>query len=196
MLAVYIACMLSPIPTLTHKGLQFIQIGRCTACFLPRLTKSSMAGHICMEKHVYSILAKKDSHKRKERNQEPTKSHLATAMGMTACTIYLVAQITVHIRTLRDSNSPSTLHYLNGNCTWSEYGTTIAGEVSLGPELPLPDSVLTSVFEIKCQVNDSVRLHADVTILGELITERSCLVLHISMWHSHALRELRHRPAL
>ena len=27
----------------------------------------------CMEKHVYSILAKKDSHERKERNQEPTK---------------------------------------------------------------------------------------------------------------------------
>ena len=29
--------------------------------------------YIYMEKHVYSILAKKDSHERKERNQEPNK---------------------------------------------------------------------------------------------------------------------------
>ena len=80
----------------------------------------------------------------------------------------------VQFATLRDTilNSSSTLHYLNGNCTWTitiDLGEFNAVGVFMGPQLPLLNSELTNGYEIKCEVNNSVTLHAMVTVLGELI---------------------------
>ena len=80
----------------------------------------------------------------------------------------------VHFGTLRNTilNFSSTLHYLNGNCTWAltiDLGELNAVVVSMSPQLLLLNSDTSHRYEIKCEVNNSVILHAMVTVLGELI---------------------------
>ena len=92
--------------------------------------------------------------------------------------------------TLRNSilGSSSTLHYLSGNCTWTvaiNLGTITAEDVSVGPELTLQNSDLISGYDIKCEVNDTLTLDAEVTVLGGLviasiIDEYLCMICTIS----------------
>ena len=63
----------------------------------------------------------------------------------------------------------SILYYLKGNCTWRvaiDIGLYTAEDVSVGPQLLLENS---DRYEITCKVNNSVKLHAMIVVLGELI---------------------------
>ena len=81
----------------------------------------------------------------------------------------------IGVRTLRNSflGSSSTLRYSNGTCTWTltiDLGKIIAPAVSesMGPEQLLPNSDFTNEYDIKCEVNNTLILHAEGKVLGEL----------------------------
>ena len=81
---------------------------------------------------------------------------------------------------MKDSilNSSSTLYYLKGNCTWKltvNLGMFTAEDVSVGPWVLLESPDTITRYEITCKVNNSVRLHAEVTVLGELSNESRVL---------------------
>ena len=85
---------------------------------------------------------------------------------------YPTGQIVYRMGTLRNSilSSSSTLRYLNGNCTWTvalNLGTVTAEFESVGPEQMLQNSDAINEYRIKCEVNDTLILDAEVTILGE-----------------------------
>ena len=66
-------------------------------------------------------------------------------------------------------NSSSTVHYLNGNCTWTltfSIGTDEIVRTRQSPEYLLPTSNI-DVFTIQCEVNGSVELSASGTVYGE-----------------------------
>ena len=68
-------------------------------------------------------------------------------------------------------DSSSTVHYLNGNCTWTltlNFGTIEVVTPSEGPELLLPTENI-DVFTFHCEVNGSVELNASGTVCGELL---------------------------
>ena len=76
-------------------------------------------------------------------------------------------QIGIILRTRIATNTLSTLHYLNGNCTWTyniTSGPTQTTVTSEGPELFLYD---TTQFTFKCEVNGSVQLSGFTTVYGE-----------------------------
>ena len=66
-------------------------------------------------------------------------------------------------------NPSSTVHYLNGNCTWTltlTLGTIQVVTPSEGPELFLPTGNI-DVFTFQCEVKGSVELSASGTVYGE-----------------------------
>ena len=88
--------------------------------------------------------------------------------------IYPADQKTVQIGTLKNSSLNSTLHYLNGNCMWTitiRLEDLELDDVREGPQILLRSAAIINEYDIKCEVNNSVRLHAEISILGELIYE-------------------------
>ena len=90
--------------------------------------------------------------------------------------MYPTGQVNVHMGTLRNSivGSSSTLHYHNGNCTWTvtiNLGTLTVEGMIVGQVLtPLnSDVTVFNEYVIKCEVNDTLILDAEVTVLGELV---------------------------
>ena len=73
---------------------------------------------------------------------------------------------------MKDTETDSTLRYLNGNCSWIltlRLGMlSFSEEVSVGPEVLLPASQDT--FEYKCVVNEIVQLRAIITVHGKKLT--------------------------
>ena len=75
----------------------------------------------------------------------------------------------IQLETLRSSslNLSSTLRYLNGNCTWTisvNLGTSMPDSTFVGSELLLPNPDTTGKYEIICEVNSTVILHAEVNV--------------------------------
>ena len=65
-------------------------------------------------------------------------------------------------------DSSSTVHYLNGNCTWTfttTFGNNPVVGTSEGPELLLDGG--DNAFTFQCEVNGSVKLSAFATAYGE-----------------------------
>ena len=68
-------------------------------------------------------------------------------------------------------NYSFTIHYLNGNCSWtvsSDLGGNIVERVvDRGPQTTIEGTETTTSFTLKCAVNDMVELLADITAYGE-----------------------------
>lgn len=70
-------------------------------------------------------------------------------------------------------NSSSTLRYLNGDCTWTvtiklESGSDTFVNTKKDPELVLIGNRGVAEYAFQCEVNDSVKLNAALTVCGEL----------------------------
>ena len=70
-------------------------------------------------------------------------------------------------------NSSSTLRYLNGNCTWTvsiklEGSSDTFVNTREDPELVLLGNRGVAEYAFQCEVNDSVKLNAALTVYGEL----------------------------
>ena len=83
-----------------------------------------------------------------------------------------IGQVQVGLLRSSDVKFALTLHYLNGNCSW-RVTTHIAGfvreeELSIGPQIKIRGEGQLVLFNLKCVVDESVKLHAVITLYGEL----------------------------